>query len=323
MKKLIIFAIIMISTVVSARDIGRMDKETKSVVKGLLKSKNYKTAKVLLDAWVEGRSFTTYPDAYYMLGYCREKQGNRAGAAEMYKKAILRNVALKGKDADYAAKALTRLVDMYPHLAVVLEASTTIGIEAGKYKGMKANQLRLLSSIFITSAVSPRALAQIDAENIPKVTNPPNVSVIVEPVTEKTMEKALGYDLKWAPRDAVEGPNGHKYKYFDKKVTWEQAQSICQKLGGHLVTVTSAEENKFVTDLITVPVWLGVDAKEKNWKNWGWITGETMGYTNWCEAQPEGPRHIALNPSTNTHPSYLTKWGYTPTPRGFICEWVK
>ena len=41
--------------------------------------------------------------------------------------------------------------------------------------------------------------------------------------------------------------NGHKYEYYENKLTWNQAYKFCEKKGGHLVTVNSKEENEFIT----------------------------------------------------------------------------
>ena len=44
--------------------------------------------------------------------------------------------------------------------------------------------------------------------------------------------------------------NGHYYQRIDKKVTWHEAKSYCEKLGGHLATVSSENENLFITILL-------------------------------------------------------------------------
>lgn len=42
----------------------------------------------------------------------------------------------------------------------------------------------------------------------------------------------------------------HRYKVINKSRTWKQAKADCEKLGGHLVTITSAAEQKKVEKLI-------------------------------------------------------------------------
>ncbi|MCM1544803.1 MAG: C-type lectin domain-containing protein [Ruminococcus sp.] len=44
--------------------------------------------------------------------------------------------------------------------------------------------------------------------------------------------------------------NGHMYRAFESDVSWVQAERLCRKMGGHLVTITSRSENDFVVKLI-------------------------------------------------------------------------
>ncbi len=44
--------------------------------------------------------------------------------------------------------------------------------------------------------------------------------------------------------------NGHSYKFFAERLPWKEANAKCARLGGHLVFIESADENKFVAGLI-------------------------------------------------------------------------
>ena len=44
--------------------------------------------------------------------------------------------------------------------------------------------------------------------------------------------------------------NGHTYQVCMDSGTWKEANQKCAKAGGHLVTITSAEEQKYVQKLI-------------------------------------------------------------------------
>jgi len=72
------------------------------------------------------------------------------------------------------------------------------------------------------------------------------------------------------------------YKFFDERKSWVLADLHCTDFGGHLVSVHSPEENKFVADLMlgSNDVWMGgADLiKEGEWK---WSDGTPFGYTNW------------------------------------------
>jgi hypothetical protein len=55
--------------------------------------------------------------------------------------------------------------------------------------------------------------------------------------------------------------------------------------GGHLVTISNAAENAFVSALWFDPVWIGMtDAPSEG--TWHWINGQTFGYSNWDGGEP-------------------------------------
>ncbi|MHC4501972.1 MAG: SUMF1/EgtB/PvdO family nonheme iron enzyme [Planctomycetota bacterium] len=126
------------------------------------------------------------------------------------------------------------------------------------------------------------------------------------------------------PPDAVES-GGHWYKPFTKGMTWHEAKAFCEREGGHLVTITSKEENDFVTKLARsagLSPWLGL-TDERREGNWEWVTGEPFGFTSWCIGEPSG-----------SHEGEPESWGamdsgkaylWNDARRGqllpFICEW--
>lgn len=82
--------------------------------------------------------------------------------------------------------------------------------------------------------------------------------------------------------------NGHYYQVFDEPLDWFGAKAKCESLGGHLVTITSKEEQDEITDMLTIATrnsyWLG---GYKTGPSFEWITGEKMSYTNWASCQPD------------------------------------
>lgn len=110
--------------------------------------------------------------------------------------------------------------------------------------------------------------------------------------------------------------NGHWYEavYVSEVpqgggIGWYCAKQKAEELGGHLVTITSAEENAFVYGLVDPAAnaenlkfwwpenpnngstnWLGPwlggyqplpDLYSRPTENWHWVTGETFDYANW------------------------------------------
>ena len=117
--------------------------------------------------------------------------------------------------------------------------------------------------------------------------------------------------------------NGHIYVIFQDKVSWFEAYSYCEALGGYLATVTSEEEQKFVLSYLQLSnckdsVWLGgytIDAKK-----WEWITGEAFEYTNWYTNQPDTYQNKEFFLAIAFE--YANKWNDGSPIEGiyFLCE---
>ncbi len=113
------------------------------------------------------------------------------------------------------------------------------------------------------------------------------------------------------------GANGHWYEIVrapadNLRMTWTEARDLAQSatfngMQGHLVTLTSIEENNFVgnTDFLGASynllygdnVWIGgfqSDKLDEPDGNWVWVTGETWNWTNWEAGSPDngGAHHV-------------------------------
>lgn len=81
------------------------------------------------------------------------------------------------------------------------------------------------------------------------------------------------------------------YMVFNERESWTDAKEKCEKMGGHLATITSKKENEFVYNLVEKAdggnAWIGLynvgDSKNENWK---WVTGEKVLYENWKSGEP-------------------------------------
>ncbi len=82
--------------------------------------------------------------------------------------------------------------------------------------------------------------------------------------------------------------NGHSYFYYTEPVTWYAAKLISEDLGGHLVTITSEEENTFLYNIIgsSYSAWIGATDKDQE-NSFRWITGEEFSYAPWDDDQPD------------------------------------
>ena len=98
-------------------------------------------------------------------------------------------------------------------------------------------------------------------------------------------------DSDWTPGESVTF-NGHTYVLYDHSAgSWQEAEEFCERNGGHLVTITSAEEQQIVRNLLNESTkqycWLGATDRGSE-GNWAWITGESFSaYSNWRSNQPD------------------------------------
>lgn len=138
---------------------------------------------------------------------------------------------------------------------------------------------------------------------------------------------------------------GHTYQLFDESMTFDKAKAYCEDKGGHLVTITSAQEQKVVRNLIKKGkknnYWLGAQ-KDADGKFTSWVTGEEMEYTNFASRQPDNYRgnekalmiYRKNNPlsvgDTSFYWNDIQKNGdcngeafFGKKNFGFICEWDK
>lgn len=120
--------------------------------------------------------------------------------------------------------------------------------------------------------------------------------------------------------------NKHTYRYVSGSFTWKEANAYCKKMGGHLVTVTSAGENKFAYGLTNryQDCWIGMnDAKQMG--KYKWVTGERTDYRYFGKEVNHGrggaERYMGFY---NTKSGYGKKWNdfsNTASDMAFICEW--
>ena len=139
-------------------------------------------------------------------------------------------------------------------------------------------------------------------------------------------DKVGGFICEYGPFRSIEY-NNHKYELYNEKTTWKQAKDRCEKLGGHLAVINSAEENEALTNLassLSYYVWIG-GTDEGSEGNWHWVNGNYFTFTNWNSGEPNNSAegggsedYLGLyvkngkwNDATNDY-KYIS---------GFICEY--
>ena len=125
--------------------------------------------------------------------------------------------------------------------------------------------------------------------------------------------------------DAIEY-NDHYYIVIDISMSWKEAKAYCESLGGHLITITSKEEDDFafgiINELFVGDCWLGA-TDEKVEGTWEWVTGEKFEYTNWDSCQPDND-YDGTEDYLGSY--YGSAWNDfrnddLDVEKWFICEW--
>jgi hypothetical protein len=80
--------------------------------------------------------------------------------------------------------------------------------------------------------------------------------------------------------------NGNQYYCSLSPATWANANAISQSNGGYLASIGSAEENNFLSNMLTIQsAWIGLNDIETE-GTFEWASGEPVNYTNWYPGQP-------------------------------------
>ncbi len=130
--------------------------------------------------------------------------------------------------------------------------------------------------------------------------------------------------------------NGHLYQVYGGTTSWTDAAAFAGTVSvpgfhnGYLATVHSEAENNVITNLLTLPAWLGGYQPEGELDpnaNWQWVTGEPWTYTNWDPGQPNdnlGPgseQYLVIYTSgmwhdypNGTRPSFVVELNPVPDP---------
>ena len=132
--------------------------------------------------------------------------------------------------------------------------------------------------------------------------------------------------------------NGHYYMRGRDPMSWHAAQRWCEDQGGHLASITSAEENQFIYKHFAREqvCWLGGTDREKE-GSWKWDDGEPLEYQNWFRAEPsgaDGEDYMAMGNGGHNwggiHHRYDAFWNDLPSDgkqSGYLltlplCEWA-
>ena len=142
------------------------------------------------------------------------------------------------------------------------------------------------------------------------------------------------------PSDAVEF-NGHYYYAFDENLTWTEAKTKCEAMGGYLATIHSDAEHNVVRSVLKEKsdsfFWIG-GYRTDSVSNWQWVNGETFSYDRQKTTSVSGNsscNYLAMYAGEGAFPAGLMQYWLQLTNNGtfylieisckyhtgYICEW--
>ncbi|MDA9718362.1 hypothetical protein N9U65_02695 [Planctomycetaceae bacterium] len=140
-------------------------------------------------------------------------------------------------------------------------------------------------------------------------------------------QPAVNRYFQWRVED---GGNDNWYQHVATDVTWDVAKTEAENLGGHLATVTSAEERKFLLETlqsVSDDIWIGGSQErsaidfEEPIDGWQWVTGESWSYAHWDSTEPgnvgDNEHHLSFRTS---NASFHDSAG--STTRGYLIEHI-
>lgn len=149
--------------------------------------------------------------------------------------------------------------------------------------------------------------------------------IVQEDVVEEIVEEPVLTDEELWMQEIMAMPEfkGHHYKVYEMEgYTWDLANDFCKEKGGHLVTITSEEEQVFVESLITLSDenYNWIDARLGDNNKWKWSTDELFSYTCWNQGEPNS---LDIEKVAILWPD---KWNNLPEdnterPKGFVFEY--
>ncbi len=146
--------------------------------------------------------------------------------------------------------------------------------------------------------------------------------------------------VNWAEVESITGPlqaiyGGHFYEVFvtTSDITWVAAKESCEAKNGHLVTITSEEENTAVVTIVNRfanSAWLGAYrpvcyGSYNGPHTFVWVTGEEFVYSNWESGEPNDSHPHEGGCENSLHMYSSGKWNDYQNDhsnmRGYVCEW--
>ncbi len=132
---------------------------------------------------------------------------------------------------------------------------------------------------------------------------------------------------------------GHRYEMVRADISWNEAKTRAEAMGGHLATLTAREEDEWVraTFIESLPdekiLHIG-GVRDSEAEPWRWITGEPWSYTQWRKSATKNPGGIGYMKAIAENERGWNGWSTKGIPfaqngplkglsrvEGFLVEW--
>jgi serine/threonine protein kinase/formylglycine-generating enzyme required for sulfatase activity len=211
---------------------------------------------------------------------------------------------------------------------------------AGRAQSIDGDVVNTINRCLRDAALTgdPAKVAEVKQTLMAKFADTPSLKLWAAALNEKSVIQSLDSCARAArliSGDATtfEGQfhtfQGHAYLWWDQKLTLDDAISFAVKLGGHVVTITTKEENDFIIQQTEAGVFqrnftLGMERTGPGRITWRWVTGEPLEYHNWRPdagigsdaavfIQDKG-QWVWLHFSKTDRRPFIIEWD-TPTPQ--------
>ena len=78
-----------------------------------------------------------------------------------------------------------------------------------------------------------------------------------------------------------------RHHYYDSRLeilSFDQAETECRRVGGHLATISSEDEHTYILRRVTGAIWIGLNVTSRGHE---WTSGEPLNYTNYVHSSHE------------------------------------
>ena len=79
--------------------------------------------------------------------------------------------------------------------------------------------------------------------------------------------------------------DGHRYYISSSSKSWDEAKTLAENAGGHLVIINNAAENTWLDSKLSTSVWIGLSDQVTEGA-FRWVNNTSLGYSNWSPGEP-------------------------------------